>query len=189
MPRNADSPHRIHEARRPAHISDGLADKTVAALTDIAHGDRLRSRSRSRESSDSAGAVIDRLIAETRVSSSARDSDQPAAAVTVPWHDRSGGGNRLAGAAILGASPGESSPSDRGGRAYGSRLAAQDAHRDENRTPEPPGVVQARLRRSAIVPRVLTVPCPEHNAEVGKHCYENPFGVCWRRVQAKAAKP
>lgn len=184
MPRNADSPHRIHQARRPSHISDDLADKTVHALSSVAHGDKLRSRSR--ESSDSAGAVIDRLLAESRVPSSARISDQSAASGRHP-----AGGERLTEGGLSEPHPrlGESHSLDRGGRAFGSRKAAQDAHRDENRAEEPPAVIQARLRRTAVIPRVLTVPCLVHNAQVGTHCYSNPKGVCWRRVKERAAKP
>lgn len=184
--RTSDSPHRIQQARRPAHISDDLEDKTVAALSGIAHGDRLHSRSRSRESSDSAGAVIDRLLAAERAPSHARASDQPTAA-TGTRH--ASGGTRPTGWDLGPPTSGGSPSQERGrGRAYGSRVAPQDSAHDANRAPESPAVVHARLRRTAVIPRVLTVPCVEHSAEAGAYCYEHPRGVCGRRVQTRAGK-
>ena len=46
---------------------------------------------------------------------------------------------------------------------------ARDGHPEQN---EPtPAMVHARIRRTAMVPAIITVPCPVHDAEAGEPCY------------------
>ena len=45
-------------------------------------------------------------------------------------------------------------------------------------------MVHARLRRTAVVPAIITVPCPIHDAEVGELCFrEQTRGVCGDRIE------
>lgn len=68
------------------------------------------------------------------------------------------------------------------------RAAPSEVKRDPRDTDEPtPEMVQERLARSRVIPRVLTVPCPVGHADVGERCYVH--GVCWQRVVLRAGKP
>lgn len=158
--RNAGSPHPIHQARRPLHISDGQADASVNALTVLAHGGTLKSANRSRNLADAdAAATIDRLL---RASPNAEEPP------TSPVRGHAGDERRLTAGPVLGAARGEPDPAA-----------------DEERFRE----VHARLHRTAMVPSVLTVPCAEHDADVGVYCFRSgSHGVCWQRVVRRAAQ-
>ncbi|WP_336628806.1 MULTISPECIES: hypothetical protein [unclassified Microbacterium] len=159
MSRSEDSPHRIQLARRPEHISDAKEDATVNALTVLAHGGTLKSAKRSRNlAAADAEATIDRLL---------RGANAPAAGEppTSPVRGHAGDVRPTGRPIALGALPVGLPPLE-------ERIA----------------VVRHRLRRTALVPSVLTVPCAEHEAAAGEYCFGNVArGVCWRRVQRRAA--
>jgi len=166
--RNTDNPERIHLARRPIHISDETADKTVRALNGIAHGDRLGRRSRSLISSGEDAARITELLTLDRARVSP-DDGQPADAAR---HSGDGTEPTEDGAPLHPALGGP----------YHRELAAQDKYRDELQPPPPPAVVRERLRRSKLLPHFLAVPCPEHHAAAGEPCFRTAQGVCGDRV-------
>lgn len=56
-----------------------------------------------------------------------------------------------------------------------------------NHEQPPPVVVRDRLRRSVLVPSVLTVPCPDHGADVGEFCTRIARSVCAERFKRRAA--
>ncbi|MFB4350428.1 hypothetical protein [Microbacterium sp. CR_7] len=70
---------------------------------------------------------------------------------------------------------------------------ARDGH-PEQYTPTPE-MVHARIRRTAMVPAIITVPCPDHDAEVGQPCYvlgergaRGVCGVCGPRIEVCAER-
>lgn len=68
------------------------------------------------------------------------------------------------------------------------RRATSAAEPDpRNHEQPPPAVVRERLRRSVLVPSVLTVACPEHGADVGEFCTRTARSVCAERVKRRAA--
>lgn len=56
-----------------------------------------------------------------------------------------------------------------------------------NRVEPTPAMVRARIRRTAMVPAIITVPCPNHDAAVGEPCYllgeDGARGVCGDRIE------
>ncbi|KJL26210.1 hypothetical protein RL72_01145 [Microbacterium azadirachtae] len=164
MTRSALSPHHVHEARRPEHISDSKVDASVNALTVLAHGGNLKSANRSRNLADAdAAATIDRLL---------RGGNAPTAGEppTSPVRGHAGDGRRLTAGPVLGAARGEPDPALRAREEYAMH-------------------VREGIRRTAMVPSVLTVPCAEHDAEAGTYCFRTGTrGVCWRRVVRRAVQ-
>lgn len=67
---------------------------------------------------------------------------------------------------------------------------AAEATRDSRDTDQPtPEMVRERIRRTAVVPSALTVPCVVHGAAVSIPCYQGAVtAVCWQRVVARAGK-
>lgn len=49
-------------------------------------------------------------------------------------------------------------------------------------------VIRARVKRTALVPGAVTIPCDAHSAAVGEFCFSTAHGVCAERVKARAAK-
>ncbi|WP_336628283.1 MULTISPECIES: hypothetical protein [unclassified Microbacterium] len=164
MSRSEDSPHRIQLARRPEHISDAKEDATVNALTVLAHGGTLKSAKRSRNlAAADAEATIDRLLR----GGNAPTVEEPP---TSPVRGHAGDERRLTAGPVLGASRGEPDPDVTAREEYAMR-------------------VRAGIRRTAMVPSVLTVPCAEHDAAVGEYCFGNVArGVCADRVVQRAAQ-
>lgn len=63
------------------------------------------------------------------------------------------------------------------------------ASRDPRDNDQPaPEMIRAGLRRTALVPAIVTVPCPTHGADVGVYCFSTAHGVCAERIIARAAK-
>ncbi|MCK8468090.1 hypothetical protein M0722_12880 [Microbacterium sp. KSW4-16] len=63
-------------------------------------------------------------------------------------------------------------------------------HARDGRSPAPeptPAMVHARIRRTAMVPAIITVPCPNHEAAAGEPCYRlgegGARGVCGPRIE------
>jgi hypothetical protein len=48
---------------------------------------------------------------------------------------------------------------------------------------EPPAVIAARLDRTAVTPAALSIPCADHRAEPGEHCYRAVAGICRDRLR------
>lgn len=62
---------------------------------------------------------------------------------------------------------------------------ARDGRSEQN---EPtPAMVHARIRRTAMVPAIISVPCPVHDAEAGAPCFvlgeRGARGVCGPRIE------
>lgn len=70
-------------------------------------------------------------------------------------------------------------------------VATQAARDSRDKLDPPPALVHARLRRTALVPAIITIACEKHGAEVGAYCYrlgDTGGGVCADRIIARAAK-
>lgn len=79
------------------------------------------------------------------------------------------------------------SPRSHDGNTLESR-ATSDAEPDRrNHEQPPPQVVRDRLRRSVMVPSVLTIACSNHGADVGEPCTRTARGVCAERIKRRAA--
>lgn len=51
-----------------------------------------------------------------------------------------------------------------------------------------PELIHERVRRTALVPAIVSVPCVEHDAAIGEHCFRAARGVCASRIIARAAQ-
>ncbi|MEX8031896.1 hypothetical protein AB6V29_02570 [Microbacterium sp. 20-116] len=69
------------------------------------------------------------------------------------------------------------------------RRRTSDAEPDpRNHEQPPPALVRERLRGSSVlVPGAITVPCPDHGADVGEPCTRTARGVCAERIKRRAA--
>lgn len=83
----------------------------------------------------------------------------------------------------------------RGGKPTGeeaARLARRAAYEAATADPRnhvevPPEAVQRRVRRTALVPTILSVPCEVHGSPAGEYCFTTAHGVCAERIKARAA--
>lgn len=71
-------------------------------------------------------------------------------------------------------------------------IARQDAYKRQAADPrnhvEPtPEAIRERVKRTALVPAIITVPCADHDAAPGEFCYRGARGVCAARIIARAA--
>lgn len=62
--------------------------------------------------------------------------------------------------------------------------AAADPRNQVEPTPE---LIRDRVRRTALVPAIISVPCAEHDAQPGEYCYRTARGVCAARIIVRAA--
>lgn len=65
---------------------------------------------------------------------------------------------------------------------------SSDPRDDDEPTPE---MVHRRIKRIAMVPAIVTVPCTVHSADIGEYCYrlgDSGGGVCADRIIARASQ-
>ncbi|KRB38821.1 hypothetical protein ASD93_02455 [Microbacterium sp. Root180] len=69
---------------------------------------------------------------------------------------------------------------------------ATPAHSTDVRDPRdegpPPALVRLRVKRTAVVPTILSVECDVHQAAIDEPCFRTARGVCGSRIEACAER-